>query len=431
MRKWTEEICEDDVGKKILLFGWVHEIRDLGGLVFVILRDREGFIQITLSKKIVDPETFRTAKRLKKESVIKVVGTVKKEPKAPGGYEIIPERIEVLNESEVPLPLDVTEKVPAELDTRLDHRFMDLRRPRIHAIFRIRHQMLQSIRRFLCENGFIEVHTPKIVSTATEGGTELFPISYFEREAFLNQSPQLYKQILMSAGFDRVFEIGPIFRAEEHDTTRHLNEAISIDIEMSFTDHRGVMNILEDLIVRVYEDIAENCQRFLDVLGINDLEIPRKPFDRITYDEALEIAGKKGEEIPWGEDLTTRALRILGEEMEGHYFIVDWPTECKPFYAMPYEDNPKICKSFDLMKGPIELASGTQRIHRYDMLVNSIREKGLNPESFEFYLEAFRYGMPPHAGWGLGAERLLMSILDLKNIREAVLFPRDRHRLIP
>ncbi len=431
MRKWTGEICEDDVGKKILLFGWVHEIRDLGGLVFVILRDREGFIQITLSKKIVDPETFRTAKRLKKESVIKVVGTVKKEPKAPGGYEIIPERIEVLNESEVPLPLDVTEKVPAELDTRLDHRFMDLRRPRIHAIFRIRHQMLQSIRRFLCENGFIEVHTPKIVSTATEGGTELFPISYFEREAFLNQSPQLYKQILMSAGFDRVFEIGPIFRAEEHDTTRHLNEAISIDIEMSFTDHRGVMNILEDLIVRVYEDIAENCQRFLVLLGINDLEIPRKPFDRITYDEALEIAGKKGEEIPWGEDLTTRALRILGEEIEDHYFIVDWPTECKPFYAMPYEDNPKICKSFDLMKGPIELASGTQRIHRYDMLVNSIREKGLNPESFEFYLEAFRYGMPPHAGWGLGAERLLMSILGLKNIREAVLFPRDRHRLIP
>jgi aspartyl-tRNA synthetase len=430
-RKWTSEVGEEDVGRDVLLYGWVHEIRDLGGLVFIILRDREGFIQVTLPKKKVPAETFELAKKLKRESVIKVVGTVKKEPKAPQGYEVIPKEIEVLNEADVPLPLEVTEKVPAELDTRLDHRFLDLRKPRIQAIFRIRHQMLQSVRAFLCEHGFIEVNTPKIVSTATEGGTELFPISYFEKEAFLNQSPQLYKQILMSAGFERVFEIGPIFRAEEHNTTRHLNEAISIDIEMSFTDHEGVMKILEELVVRVYEDVAENCEKFLDWLNLK-LEIPSLPFERVTYDEALEIAKRKGEEIPWGEDLSTPALRALAEELgDIHYFIVDWPTECKPFYAMPYEDNPEICKSFDLMKGALELASGTQRIHKYDMLVESIKSKGLNPESFEFYLEAFRYGMPPHAGWGLGAERLLMSMLDLKNIREAVLFPRDRHRLLP
>jgi len=199
---------------------------------------------------------------------------------------------------------------------------------------------------------------------------------------------------------------------------------------MSFTDHEGVMKILEKLIVRVYEDVVENCQKFLDWIGVK-LEVPSLPFERITYDEALEIAKKKGEEIPWGEDLSTPALKAIGEELEGHYFIVDWPTECKPFYAMPYEDKPEICKSFDLMKGALELASGTQRIHKYDMLVESIKAKGLNPESFGFYLEAFKYGMPPHAGWGLGAERLLMSMLGLKNIREAVLFPRDRHRLIP
>jgi aspartyl-tRNA synthetase len=430
MRKWTSEIGEEDVGKEVTLFGWIHEVRDLGGLIFLILRDREGFIQITLPKKKVDPKTFEIAKKIRRESVVKVVGVVKKEPKAPQGYEVIPKVIEVLNEAEAPLPLEVTEKVPAELDTRLDHRYMDLRKPRIQAIFRIRHQVMQSVRKFLCEEGFIEVHTPKIVSTATEGGTELFPISYFEKEAFLNQSPQLYKQVLMASGLERVFEIGPIFRAEEHNTTRHLNEAISIDIEMSFTDHEGVMKILERLIVRVYEDVVENCQKFLDWIGV-ELEVPSLPFERITYDETLEIAKRKGEEIPWGEDLSTPALKAIGEELEGHYFIVDWPTECKPFYAMPYEDKPEICKSFDLMKGALELASGTQRIHKYDMLVESIKAKGLNPESFGFYLEAFKYGMPPHAGWGLGAERLLMSMLGLKNIREAVLFPRDRHRLIP
>jgi len=430
MRVYTADITPETEGQKVTLYGWVHEVRDLGGLVFLLLRDREGIAQITLPKKFVSKEIFKLAKKIRRESVIKVVGEVKVEEKAPGGFEIIPESIEVLNESDAPLPLEVTEKVPAELDTRLDHRFIDLRRPRVQAIFRIRHQMMQSVREFLCEEGFIEVHTPKIVSTATEGGTELFPISYFEKEAFLNQSPQLYKQVLMGAGFEKVFEIGPIFRAEEHNTTRHLNEAISIDIEMSFTDHNGVMEALERLVHKVYEDVAENCERYLGWLELS-LDVPQLPFERITYDEALEIAAKKGEEIPWGEDLSTTALKHVGDEIGGLYFITDWPTESKPFYAMPYEDKPEISKSFDLMHEWLELASGAQRIHLYDMLVESIRVKGMEPESFGFYLEAFRYGMPPHAGWGLGAERLLMSLLGLKNIREAMLFPRDRHRLVP
>ncbi len=430
MRVYTADITPEMEGQKVTLYGWVHEVRDLGGLVFLLLRDREGIAQITLPRKFVDKKVFKLAKKIRRESVIKVVGEVKVEEKAPGGFEIIPESIEVLNESDAPLPLEVTEKVPAELDTRLDHRFMDLRRPKVQAIFRIRHQMLQSVRQFLSEEGFIEVNTPKIVSTATEGGTELFPISYFEKEAFLNQSPQLYKQVLMGAGFEKVFEVGPIFRAEEHNTTRHLNEAISIDIEMSFTDHEGVMKVLERLVHRIYEDVSEKCERYLGWLGTS-LEVPEIPFERITYDEAIEIAAKKGEEIPWGEDLSTAALKHVGEEIGGHYFIVDWPTESKPFYAMPYEDRPEISKSFDLMHEWLELASGAQRIHLYDMLVESIRTKGMEPESFGFYLEAFRYGMPPHAGWGLGAERLLMSMLGLKNVREAVLFPRDRHRLVP
>lgn len=429
MRKFTSEIGEEDFGKKVTLYGWVHEVRDLGGLVFVILRDREGFAQITLPKKKVKQEVFEKAKNVRRESVVKVVGEVKEEKRAPNGFEIIPEEFEVLNEADAPLPLDVTEKVPAELDTRLDHRFLDLRKHRIFAIFKVRSEILNATREYFHERGFIEVNTPKIVSTATEGGTELFPITYFEREAFLNQSPQLYKQTLMAAGFDRVFEIGPIFRAEEHNTVRHLNEATSIDIEVSFTDHNGVMKYLEELIVYIHERIVENCEKYLRWINV-EVEVPEKPFERITYDEALEIVSKK-EEIPWGEDFSTPALKILAEYMQGYYFITDWPTESKPFYAMPYEDRKEICKSFDLMKGWLELASGAQRIHKYDLLVERIKAQGLDPDSFGFYLEAFRYGMPPHAGWGLGVERLLMAMLDLKNIREAVLFPRDRQRLVP
>jgi aspartyl-tRNA synthetase len=428
-KKYTSEIGEEDAGKRVLLCGWIHEVRDLGGVAFALLRDREGMIQLTCIKRR-SPEILNAIRRTRRESVVRVTGEVKKETKAPGGFEILPDSFEVLNEADAPLPLDVAEKVPAELDTRLDARFLDLRRPRVQAIFRVRHQMLQSVRDFLSEEGFIEVNTPKIVSTATEGGTELFPISYFEKEAFLNQSPQLYKQLLMGSGFEKVFEIGPIFRAEEHNTVRHLNEAISIDIEQSFTDHEGVMKVLERLIRRVYEDIAENCTKYLEWVGVG-IEIPELPFTRITYDEAVEIIKNKGEEILWGEDFSTPALKSLSADIEGHYYIVDWPTEIKPFYAMPYEDQPEITKSFDLMAGSLELASGAQRIHLYDLLARKIAEKGMNPESFEFYLDAFRYGMPPHAGWGLGADRLLMSILKLKNIREAVIFPRDRTRLTP
>ncbi|MFW5935991.1 MAG: amino acid--tRNA ligase-related protein, partial [Candidatus Hadarchaeota archaeon] len=216
----------------------------------------------------------------------------------------------------------------------------------------------------------------------------------------------------------------------EHNTVRHLNEVNSIDIEASFMDHEGVMQILERMVNRAYSDIAQNCQQYLKVLD-KDLRIPELPFKRLKYDEAIDIAARKGEEIAWGEDLPTAALKTVAEEMPEHYFIVDWPTISKPFYAMPYEDNPEISKSFDLMYGALELASGAQRIHQYDLLVKRIKESGLNPESFGFYLESFRYGMPPHSGWAVGAERFLMSMLGLKNIREATTFPRDRHRLIP
>jgi len=413
------------------IVGWVHEIRDLGGLSFFLIRDRTGIIQVTIPKKNVPAEILETARSVSRESVVRVRGRVKAIDKAPGGREIVPEELEIINLAESPLPLDVVEKVPADLDTRLDSRFLDARKPRVRAIFFIRSAVICAATEFLSSRGCINITTPKIVAAATEGGTELFPIAYFEKEAFLNQSPQLYKQMMMAAGFEAVFEIGPIFRAEEHNTIRHLNEATSLDIEISFADHNDVMELLEELIVHIYGSVAKNCADDLAEIGV-DLAIPERPFPRIPYLEAIEIANQSIEEkISFGDDLTPAAERAIGDTMGGHYFIVDWPTDIRPYYAMPYPDRPEFCKAFDLMHPRMELASGAQRIHDHDLLVERIRAKGLSPESFEFYLKTFRYGMPPHAGWGLGIERLVMTMLDLPNIREAVLFPRDRHRLTP
>ncbi|AEH60966.1 aspartyl-tRNA synthetase [Methanosalsum zhilinae DSM 4017] len=434
---YTDQINPDNFeGKTVTIAGWVYEVRDLGGICFVVVRDREGKAQVTLVKKKTDVELFNAARRLVRESVVSVTGNVKASDKAPNGFEIIPSRINLLNEADSPLPMDTTGKVEAELDTRLDSRFIDLRKPGTNAIFRIRHEVLKNVRKYLSEINFIETSTPKVVATATEGGTSLFPITYFTTEAFLNQSPQLFKQILMSGGMDRVFEIGPIFRAEEHDTRRHLNEATSIDIESSFCDHFDVMEILENMISNVYSSVKQNSQKQLDELGI-DLEIPEKPFLKLKYEEAIDIVNQNSEEdLVWGDDLGTSAEHIVGNDVfertgQSHYFIIDWPTEIKPFYAMPYENNPEISKSFDLMHRTMELASGAQRIHHHTILRERIESQGLNSDSFDFYLDAFRFGMPPHAGWGIGCERLLMTMLGAENIRDVVLFPRDRRRLSP
>jgi aspartyl-tRNA synthetase len=412
--------------------GWVHEVRDLGGLAFFLIRDRTGIIQVTIPKKKTSEAVLTAAKQVSRESVVRVAGMVKAIDKAPGGRELVPDLFEIISLADSPLPLDVVEKVPADLDTRLDARFLDARRPRVAAVFQIRSTVTHAINQYLHQEGFINITTPKIVAAATEGGTELFPIAYFDKEAFLNQSPQLYKQMMMAAGFEKVYEIGPIFRAEEHNTTKHLNEATSIDIEVSYADHLEVMRILEEMIVKTYEYVHATCSDQLANLEIADFVIPQAPFPRLPYREAIEIAQKKIEDpIKYGDDISPAAERAIGAEMGGHYFIVDWPSEIRPYYAMPYENDPTICKAFDLMHPRMELSSGAQRVHQHDLLVKQIKKKGLNPESFEFYLRPFRYGMPPHAGWGLGADRLVMTMLGLSNVREAVLFPRDMHRLVP
>jgi len=427
-RRYATEITAANEGERVSIAGWGHEKRDLGGVFFLIVRDRSGFAQVTLLRKKTEKELFERVKRVPRESVVAIEGEVKREQKAPNGFEILPSRVEVLSEASQVLPLDTTGKVGAELDTKLDARFMDLRTERTKHIFVIRSRILKAIRDFLDVRGFIELNTPKIVSAATEGGTALFPISYFEREAFLNQSPQLYKQMLRASGFDRVYEIAPIFRAEEHDTTKHLNEATSIDVEVAFEDHEYVMTLLEELIVFAYTNVVDYPG--LAKLDLN-LEVPKVPFRRITYDEAIEQISGAGEEIAWGEDIGTSAEHTLGKIIGELYFITDWPCAIKPFYAQPAGEGKDTCNAFDLMHPRLELSSGSQRVHSYELLKQHIESKGLSADSFEFYLDSFRYGMPPHAGWGLGAERLLMCMLEIGNIREVVLFPRDRKRLVP
>ncbi|GAB6862404.1 aspartate--tRNA(Asn) ligase [Haloplanus litoreus] len=421
-------------GETATVAGWVHEIRDLGGIAFLILRDKTGKLQVKFEKDEMDEDLVETGLGVHRESVVTVTGAVEEEPRAPTGLEMVPESVDVLADADPELPLDPSGKVDAELPTRLDNRTLDLRKPEVKAIFEIRSEILRSVREYFRSIGSTEINTPKIVATGTEGGTELFPITYFGKEAFMNQSPQLFKQLMVGSGLERVFEIGPIFRAEEHNTPRHLNEATMIDFESAFVDHNEAMDVCEGTLKAAYEGVAENCAAELELLGYDDFAVPEDDFPRLTYEEAIERVNATGEldaQLVWGDDLSTEAEKALGRDVGGHYFVTDWPSEIKPFYIQDYDDDPQLSKGFDLMHPRMELVSGGQREHRYDELVAGFEQQGLDPEQFDYYTRMFKYGMPPHAGWAYGVERLVMTMLDLDNIREAVLFPRDRQRLSP
>ncbi|GGI99567.1 aspartate--tRNA(Asn) ligase [Halobellus salinus] len=422
-------------GETVTVAGWVHEVRDLGGIAFLILRDTTGKIQIVFKEDEMDADLVGTGLGVARESVITVTGDAEEHSNAPGGVEVTPESVEVLAESDTELPLDPSGKVDADLSTRLDNRTLDLRKEEVKAIFEIRAEVLRSVREAFYDLGSTEINTPKIVATGTEGGTELFPITYFGEEAFMNQSPQLFKQLMVGSGLERVFEIGPIFRAEEHNTPRHLNEATMIDFESAFFDHTEAMDACEHVVRNAYDGVAANCQRELELLGLEDaFEVPDEAFPRLTYQEAIErinATGELDEQLVWGDDLPTEGERALGDDVGSHYFITDWPSEIKPFYIKDHDGDADLSTGFDMMHPVMELVSGGQREHRYDHLVTGFEQQGLDPDQFDYYTKMFKYGMPPHAGWGLGVERLVMTMLGLENIREAVLFPRDRQRLSP
>ncbi|MEK6975562.1 MAG: aspartate--tRNA(Asn) ligase [Candidatus Thermoplasmatota archaeon] len=422
--------------------GWVHALRIKGTLAFLVLRDRTGQVQSVI-KKDVTPALFDQLAPLTPESVVSVTGLVQATEKAKAGFEVVPTTIQVLNVAATPLPFALwDDKIDTGIDTRLDHRFLDLRGARSSAIFRIRHKVIESGSAWLRANGFQEIHTSNILGASSEGGTDTYKFDYFGRKAFLAQSPQLYKQMMMGAGMDKVFEVGWYFRAEKHNTVRHLNESTAFDLELAFIESEDdVMQAIEGLLTAIWTAVATECKSEVATLKA-DVPIPTKAFRRVPYEEALTIInshddGRLGQPLKFGDDIGTEAEKVLGRVMkeQGHdfYFITKWPLAPKPFYVMPEDGtmDSRLCRGFDLDYRGVELISGGQRIHDPKLLEQGIVRWGLDPKDFEQYLEAFRYGMPPHGGCGIGIERILMMMLGLPNIREAILFPRDVTRLTP
>jgi aspartyl-tRNA synthetase len=413
-------------GKEVLLKGWIFEIRDLAKMKFLLVRDVSGIVQCIVK----DEKLLKKASELSLESVVEIKGKVKKAnikaELARKDVEIEVSEIELISKAET-LPILVNEKtVTTELPTRLDYRFLDFHKPKIQAIFKIQNVIENSFRKFFYHKGFIEMQPPCIISAASEGGTELFPVQYFEKKAFLAQSPQLYKQML-ACSMEKTFTITPIWRAEKHNTTRHINEIRQMDIECAYMNQMEVMKELEEVVKFIVKEVLENCKTELGLLGVKNLKVPKGIY--LTYEDAIKKAGGKV-----GEDFTPEQEKKLCDLYKGDViFTHSWPASIKPFYIMPKNEkkDAKISEGFDALYGGIEISSGGQRIHIPELLIERLKMKGLNPKNFESYINSFRYGAPPHAGWSIGLERLTQIICGLDNVKEATMFPRDRERLVP
>ncbi len=418
--------CEDS---KILLKGWVHKIHGLGQVNFVQLRDKSGVIQLVADKEQI--------KDLRNESAIEVIGTKEINDKAPNGIEIHVEEIRVVGRASYDkLPFEINKRdISASLEHQLDYRTMSLRKPKIRAIFKVQQEIVEAFRKYLISKEFSEIHSPKIIDSGTEGGSEMFTVNFFDRRAFLAQSPQFYKQMMVGAGFERVFEIGHAYRAELHNTWRHLAEYVSLDVEMGFIeDEYEIMDMEEGFINYLFKHLKQTCSEELSMLKVSlpdSVEIPRIPL-KDAQDILLEKYGKKspaGNLDGEGEKLFSKYIK---ETYKSDFvFLTKYPVSKRPMYTMPDYELEGMTKSFDLIYKGLEITTGGQRIHDYGMLVENIKSFGLNPEDFSFYTDTFKYGMPPHGGFAIGLERLTMQVLDLENIRESTMIPRDIKRLVP
>ncbi len=410
--------------KKVEIAGWVKNVRALGKIKFLVVRDFSGDIQITSHESKTEKKIFDMMDKIPRESVVSVRGEVKESKQAPGGKEIIPDEIIILNKAE-DLPIDISEQSKTELPKRLDFRFLDFHRKRTQAIFKIQSEIANAFREHFYSKGFLEMQPPCVISAASEGGTELFPVKYFEKKAYLAQSPQLYKQMLACSA-ERVFMITPVWRAEKHNTPRHINEIRQMDIEVAFTNQMSIMKELEEVVKYIIKRVLENCKEELKTLEVN-LKIPKGIY--LSYEEAIKKAGGK-----IGEDFTPEQERKLCSLYRGDIvFTHSWPTSIKPFYIMPKDEkaNAKLSEGFDALYLGVEISSGGQRIHLPELLIERLKAKRLNPKNFKDYVDSFRYGAPPHSGWSIGLERLTQMICGLDNIKEATMFPRDRDRLTP
>ena len=423
---YSNELDPSKEGKDVTVMGWIISARGHGNISFVNIRDIQGEIQIVAKTGDCPDEVREKIAKLKEHSCIGVVGKVKSSNKAPRGVEIIPKELRVFSEVEKIPPFEPHAKTVKNIDTRLEVRAIDLRRDVLQKIFLARNLVLKSVRDYFYENSFVEINTPKMIATATEGGAALFPIFYYNKEAFLAQSPQLYKEQL-TMSFEKVFEIAPIFRAEPSRTNRHLSEAISIDMEEAYVNYNDIMSRIEQIIKKSIKAVQE----FAKSTKHTEFIIPESP-DKIpqySYSELVKKMQNAGAKTEWGDDLYPSNLKKIG--LKGFYFIKDWPLAPKPFYVKASQSDPKISESFDLMFDDLELSSGSTRIEKRIELEERMKNKGMKTDAFEYHLGVFEYGVPPHAGCGIGLERLMMALTGTENIRDTTFYPRDVDRLTP
>ena len=426
-REYVNEVLKKKDDSKVLVAGWVQKIKSMGNLNFIDLRDRTGVLQIVA-------KGFNDLSKLTPESVIVASGVIKKGQKKSGEKELILENYELMNKAETPLPIDLVQET-TQLDKRINNRFLDVRNPKVSAIFKIRSEVFKATVDFFSKEGFININTPKITSAGVESGAELFEVNYFNKKAYLSQSPQIYKQMMVAAGFEKVYEIGPVFRAEKSRTVRHLTEFTGIDMEMGFIkDENDIMDVVEELMKYIIKRTINNCKYELDILNVK-LEIPQN-IPRIKMKEVKLMLEKEGKKLKEDDDLDAEAEKLIAKIVKKKHncefvFVTDYPWSKRPFYHMKPENNKNITRSFDLIFNGTEIATGAQREHRYNILKQQGKEKGVNLDSIKGYNDIFRFGCPTHGGIGLGLDRMVQCLLKLENIRESILLPRDPDRLTP
>ncbi|MDD7796292.1 aspartate--tRNA(Asn) ligase [Clostridium sp. 'White wine YQ'] len=427
MKREMAKGLNEKIEERIMLKGWIHRIRTLKNITFIVLRDESGLVQCVAGKEI-------SLDGVSNEAVVEVIGIVKEGKNSLNSYEISVESISVLNGVIGELPIEINKnELQVSLDTLLNNRVLSLRNENENSIFRVQHILVQAFRSFLSSEGFTEIFTPKIVAEGAEGGTALFKVDYFGEKAYLSQSPQFYKQMMIGAGYEKVFEIGNFFRAEEHDTSRHLNQFTSMDVEMAFIeDESTIMDLEQELLKFIMKELSEKGEKYIEALKI---EIPIiEEIPRFELREVKEIIKDNYGKIINENDLDPEGERLISKYIKEKFnsdfvFITNYGRECRPMYTMPKGENGT--KAFDLIFRGVELTSGAQRIHEYNMLVQNFKDKGLNPDDFNSYIETFKYGMPPHGGFAIGLERFMALLLGIENVRKTSLFPRDRHRLVP
>lgn len=428
---------KEKVGEQIRISGFIHTIRDQGNIKFLILRDITGTIQVVVTKH--EASAMENAKKLNLESVVEIIGLAKEEKQAPSGFEIEAKEIKILSLAEPQLPIPIIEKGGQKTtqQKRLDFRWIDLRKPENTLIFKVWTLMEQSFREYWTKNNYLEIHSPKFMSTPSESGAELFRVEYFDREAYLAQSPQFYKQMAMASGFEKIFEVGPVFRANPSFTSRHDTEFTGYDAEISFIEsHEDLIEEEQKLLKYVIEKIKEKYgKEILDFFN-RELIVPTLPFPQVTMQEAKKILRDLKVPSESEGDLNPEEERKLSEYIKEKFnhefvFVTEYPVEVRPFYHMRFEDKPNLTKSFDLIWNGVEVTTGAQREHRYEILTKQAKEKGLSLKSVQFYLDFFKYGCPPHGGMGIGPSRIVMKMLNTKNVREVTYLYRGVKRLKP